>query len=166
MSNENLVSNLEKVGWKDFAPGEFLKVDFDTIGKTKIAKNNWFVLLKSVPVLDMAAIETWTKTYKDFTKRARAGMFSSGKYFVLVLLVDTIGADAVDWLSQGNQLGFLAPPDTITRGGGYTLVVIKDRKRIFAPKGVKLWDLLRATDFTNRTNQAVGEYVNGLAGGG
>jgi hypothetical protein len=164
--SSDLVSVLEQVGWKDFAPGEFLKVDFDTIGKTKIAKNNWFVLLKSVPVLDMAAIETWDDIYKDFTKRSRSGLFSSGKYFVLILLVDTLGADAVDWLSQENQLGFLAPPDTITNGGGYTLAVIKDRKRIFAPKGVKLWNLLRATDFTNRTNQAVGEYVNSLGGGG
>ena len=164
--SSDLVSNLEKVGWKDFAPGEFLKVDFDTIGRTKIAKNNWFVLLKSVPVLDMAEIETWTDIYKDFTKRARSGMFSSGKYFVLILLVDTLGADALDWLSQENQLGFLETPDTITNGGGYTLMVVQDRKRIFAPRGVKLWDALRATDFTNRTNQAVGDYVNSLSGSG
>jgi hypothetical protein len=164
--SSDLVSNLEKVGWKDFAPGEFLKVDFDNIGKAKIAKNNWFVLLKSVPVLNMAEIETWNDIYKDFTKRSRSGMFSSGKYFVLILLVDTIGADAVEWLSQENQPGFLEVADTITNGGGYTLMVVKDRKRIFAPKGVKLWDLLRATDFTNRTNHAVGEYVTSLAGGG
>ena len=49
MSISLLVSNLKKVGWKDFTPGNFLKVDFDTIGKAKIAKNNWFVLIKSVP---------------------------------------------------------------------------------------------------------------------
>jgi hypothetical protein len=166
MSSDVLVSNLEKVGWKDFAPGEFLKVDFDNIGKARIAKNNWFVLLKSVPVLDMVAIETWNSTYKDFLKRARSGLFSSGKYFILILLVDTIGADALDWLSQENKLGFLEAPETITNGGGYTLMLVKDRKRVFAPRTVKLWDVLRATEFTNRTNQALGNYRNSLAGSG
>jgi hypothetical protein len=166
MSSDVLVSNLEKVGWKDFAPGEFLKVDFDNIGKARIAKNNWFVLLKSVPVLDMVAIETWNSTYKDFLKRARSGLFSSGKYFILILLVDTIGADALDWLSQENKLGFLEAPETITNGGGYTLMLVKDRKRVFAPRTVKLWDALRATEFTNRTNQALGDYRNSLAGSG
>jgi hypothetical protein len=166
MSSDILVSNLEKVGWKDFAPAKFLEVDFDNIGKAKIAKNNWFVLLKSVPVLDMVEIETWNNTYKNFSKRARSGLFSAGKYFVLILLVDTIGADALDWLSQGNKLGFLETPETITNGGGYTLMLVKDRKRIFMPKAVKLWDLLRATEFVNRTNQALGDYMNSLAGSG
>ena len=163
MSINVLVSNLKKVGWKDFSPGEFIKVEFDTIGKTKIAKNNWFVLLKSVPVLDMAEIETWNNVYKNFSKKALSGLFSSGKYFVLILLVDTIGADALAWLSQGNQLDFLETTDTITNGGGYTLVLVKDRKHIFGPKTVKLWNLLRATELTNRTNQALGEYKSTLA---
>ena len=166
MSSDILVSNLEKVGWKDFAPAKFLEVDFDNIGKAKIAKNNWFVLLKSVPVLDMVEIETWNNTYKNFSKRACSGLFSSGKYFILILLVDTIGADALDWLSQENKLGFLETPKTITNGGGYTLMLVKDRKRIFIPKAVKLWDLLRATEFANRTNQALGDYMNSLAGSG
>ena len=166
MSSDILVSNLEKVGWKDFAPGEFLKVDFDHIGKAKIAKNNWFVLLKSIPVLDMVEIETWNKTYRDFSKRAQSGLFSSGKYFILILLVDTIGADARDWLSQDNKLGFLEPPQTITNGGGYTLMLAKDRKQISMPRTVKLWNLLRATEFTNRTNQALADYRDSLAGSG
>ncbi len=165
-NSDPLVSNLKKVGWEDFAPGEFLKVEFDNIGKAKIARNNWFVLLKSVPVLDMAEIETWNKTYKEFSKRAQSGLFSSGKYFILILLVDTIGADALAWLSQENKPGFLEPPKVITNGGGYTLVVVKDQKRILMPTGVKLWDALRAADFTNRTNQAVGAYRNSLAGNG
>jgi hypothetical protein len=167
MSSDTLVSNLEKVGWKDFAPGKFLEVDFDNIGKAKIAKNNWFVLLRSVPVLNMVEIETWNNIYKNFSKRAQSGLFSSGKYFVLILLVDTIGADALDWLSQENKLGFLeSPPKTITNGGGYALMLVKDRKQIFMPKAVKLWDVLRATDFTNRTNQALGDYRNRLAESG
>lgn len=45
-------------------------------------------------------------------------------------------------------------------------MLVKDRKRIFMPKTVKLWDLLRATEFANRTNQAVGDYKNSLAGSG
>ena len=166
MSSDILVGNLEKVGWKDFAPGTFLKVDFDHIGKAKIARNNWFVLLKAVPVLDVAEIETWNKTYKDFSKRAQSGLFSSGKYFILILLVDTIAADALDWLSQENKLGFLEPPKIITNGGGYTLMLVQDQKQIFVPKTVKLWDVLRATEFTNRTNQALGDYRNSLAGSG
>jgi hypothetical protein len=166
MSSDILVSSLEKIGWTDFAPGEFLKVDFDHIGKAKIAKNNWFVLLKSVPVLDVAAIETWNKIYKDFSKRAQSGLFSSGKYFILILLVDTIGADAPDWLSQENKLAFLEPPPTITNGGGYTLMLVRDRKLVSAPKTVKLWNVLRATEFTNRTNQALGDYRDSLAESG
>ena len=166
MSGDILVSNLKKIGWKDFAPGEFLKADFDNIGEAKVAKNNWFVLLKSVPVLDMVEIETWNKTYKDFTKRARSGLFSSGKYFVLILLVDTIEADALDWLSQEDKQGFLEVSDTITNGGGYTLVLVKDRQQIYMPKTVRLWDVLRAEDFTNQTNQTLGNYRNSLVGNG
>jgi hypothetical protein len=164
VSIDVLVGNLEQVGWKDFAPGDFLKVDFDSIGKAKIARNNWFVLLKSVPVLDVAEIETWNSTYEHFSKRALSGLFSSGKYFVLILLVDTVGADALDWLSQGNELGFLETPQTITNGGGYTLMLVKDRRQIAAPKSVTLWNVLRATEFTNRTNQALDNYRDSLTG--
>ena len=103
MSSDILVSKLKQVGWKDFAHGEFLKVDFDHIGTAKIAKNNWFILLKSVPVLDMAGLETWNKTYKDLAKRAQSGLFSSGKYFILTLLVDNIEADVLEMLSQENK---------------------------------------------------------------
>lgn len=166
MSISLLVSNLKKVGWKDFTPGNFLKVDFDTIGKAKIAKNNWFVLIKSVPILDMAEIENWNNTYKNFSKQAQSGLFSSGKYFILILLVDAIDADALAWLSQENKLDFLEITQTITNGGDYTLMLVKDRKQIFMPKTVKLWNLLRATEFTNRTNQALGCYKNSLAGSG
>jgi len=162
MSSDVLVSKLENVGWQDFAPGQFLKVDFDNIGKAKIAKNNWFVLLKSVPVLNMAEIETWNNIYKNFLKGSRSGLFSSGKYFVLILLVDTAAADALDWLSQENKVGFLETIKTITNGGGYTLVLVKDRKQIFMPTSVKLWDVLQANKFTNRTNQALGNYMKSL----
>jgi hypothetical protein len=163
MNSNVLVSNLEQVGWKDFAPGEFLKVEFDHIGTAKIAKNDWFVLLKSVPVLDVAAIETLNQTYKDLTKRSPARMFSRGKYFILILLVDTIGADALEWLSGDGKLEFLESPDIITNGGGYSLMLIKDRKQIAMPKAVKLWDLLRAVEFTKRTNQALADYKDSLA---
>jgi len=166
MTSDILVSNLEKIGWKDFAPGEFLKVDFDNIGKAKVARNNWFVLLKSVSVLTMAEIESWSKSYQDFLKRSRSGLFSSGKYFVLMLLVDTVEADALNWLLQEDKQGFLQVSDTITNGGGYTLMLVKDRQQIFMPKTVKLWNALRASDFTNRTNQALGNYKNSLVGSG
>lgn len=73
----DLVSNLKKVGWKNFSPGKFLRIDFDNIDTAKIAKNNWFVLLKSVPVLDMAEIEIWNNNYKNFSKQALSGLFSS-----------------------------------------------------------------------------------------
>jgi hypothetical protein len=163
MSIEILVGKLEQVGWKDFAPGTFLKVDFDSIGTTKIAKNDWFVLIKSVSILDVAAIETWNQRYRDLVKRSPARMFSRGKYFVLILLVDTVGADALEWLSEEGKLEFLEPPDVITNGGGYALLLIKDRKQVAMPKRVKLWDLLRATDLTNRTSQALADYRDSLA---
>ena len=162
MSLNLLVNNLKKVGWKDFTPGEFLKVEFDTIGKAKIARNNWFVLVKSVAVLDSTEIESWSTTSKKFAKQALSGLFSSGKYFIMILLVDTIDADTLTWLSEGNQLDFLETTGTITNGGGYTLMLVKDKGRILMPKTVKLWDMLRAVEFTNRTNQALGEVKNSL----
>jgi hypothetical protein len=163
MNSGLLVSNLEQVGWKDFAPGEFLNIGFDHIGTAKIAKNDWFVLLKSVPVLDVAAAETWNKNYRDLSKGSRARMFSRGKYFVLILLVDTIGADVLDWLAQDNRLEFLESPDLITGGGGYALMLIKSRKQIARPTTVKLWDPLRAVEFTQQTNQALANYRDSLA---
>jgi hypothetical protein len=168
MSNDVLVSQLKKVGWSGFDPGEFLGVQFDAIGKAKIARNNWFVLLKSIPELDTAGLETWSQHYAQFSKRARAGMFTSGKYFILLLLVDTLGADAVALLSEGFTPGFLEIPGVIDRGGGSTLLVIKDRKQVLMPKKVVLWDIVRATDFVRRTHQAVVDFVKrmGPAKGG
>ena len=79
MSSDILVNSLEEVGWRDFAPGEFLKVDFDNIGKARIAKNNWFVLLKSVPVLDVAEIEyhhQWRRLYPDVGQRSETNSYA------------------------------------------------------------------------------------------
>jgi hypothetical protein len=161
MSNDPLVSQLKKVGWADFSPGEFLGVDFDAIGKAKVARNNWFALLKSIPVLDGAGLDAWNGHYAHFSKKSPAGMFISGKYFVLILLVDTVSADAVERFAQ-EEMGFLQNPDQIARGGGYTMLVIKDRKQILMPKRVELWNAVRALEFAKRTHQAVVDYINGL----
>lgn len=162
MSSEVLIKNLTKAGWKDFSPNEFLGVAFDQIGKAKVARNNWFVLLKSLPTLDAAALEAWSDHYAHFMKKSQAGMFTSGKYFILILLVDSVTADAVERLGQEPLPGFLELSDEITRGGGYTLLALKDRTRILMPKKIVLWNVLRATEFAQKTHQAVVEYVNGL----
>jgi len=151
-----------KAGWRDLASGEFLGVEFDQIGKAKVARNNWFVMLKSTPLLDGIELDAWNDNYEYFSKRTQAGMFTSGKYFVLILLVDTVAADAVERFAQGAELGFLGTPEEITHGGGYTLMVIKDRKQILMPKKIVLWDLLRATEFAKQTHQAVVGYTNTL----
>jgi hypothetical protein len=79
-----LVGHLKKAGWSKFSPGEFLGVEFDTIGKARIARNDWFVVVKAIPVLDVAALEAWNDHYARFWKRAPARLFSSGKYFMRV----------------------------------------------------------------------------------
>jgi len=162
MSNEALIKHLAKAGWKDFAPDVYLGVAFDQVGKAKVARNNWFVLFKSLPTLDAAALEAWSGHYAHFMKKSQSGMFTSGKYFVLILLADTLAADAVERLGQDPPPGFLVLSDEITRGGGYTLLALKDRKQVLMPKKVVLWDALRATEFAQKTHQAVVEYVNSL----
>ena len=162
MSSDVLVSNLKKAGWNDFAPGEFFGVTFDKIGNAKIARNNWFALLKSLPVLNAAEIETWNNNYKNFLKKSQAGMFSSGKYFVLFLLVGTIGADAIQQISREKKLGFLEMPEDIMRGGGYSLMLVKDQKKIFTPKTIKLSNWLRAVEFAKQTLRALEDYKNNL----
>lgn len=162
VSSDLLVRDLARIGWKDFAGGEFLDVEFDVIGKTKIAKNNWFVLLKTVPVLGMAEIEAWNDIYGRFTKRSRSGLFSSGKYFFLILLVDTTEADALEWLSREEMRGFLETPKTITNGGGIAALFARDRNTIFMAENVRLWDVLRATDLVNKTTRALVDYGNSL----
>ena len=166
MSNEALIKNLTKVGWKDFSPDEFLGVAFDQVGKAKVARNNWFVLLKSIPTLDAAALESWSDHYAHFMKKSQAGMFTSGKYFILILLADTVAADAAERLGQEPLPGFLELSDEITRGGGYTLLALKDRKRILMPKKIVLWNVLRATEFAQKTHQAVVDYLNSLTSAG
>jgi hypothetical protein len=164
MSIDALVSHLKKAGWKDFSPGEFLGIAFDTIGKARIARNNWFALLRSIPVLDVATLDAWDDHYAHFWKRAPARLFTAGKYFVLILLVDTVAPDAVERFAGGNGLGLLDNPEEITGGGGYPMLVIKDRKQILMPKKVELWEPLRATDFARKTHKAVIEYLDGLSG--
>jgi bilin biosynthesis protein len=162
MSDEVLVKHLTKVGWSEFSSGEFLGVTFDQIGKAEVIHNNWFVLLKSVPTLDVAGLEIWSDHYAHFMKKSQAGMFTSGKYFVLILLADTVAADVVERLGQDPPPGFLELSDEITRGGGYTLLVIKDRKQLLMPKKIVLWDALHATEFAQKTHQAVVDYLNNL----
>jgi len=161
MSIDPLVTQLKKVGWADFSPGEFLGVDFDAVGKAKVARNNWFALVKSMPVLDASGLDTWEGHYAHLAKKSPAGMFKRGKYFMLMLLVDTVADDAVERFAE-EEMGFLKNPDQITGGGGYTMLVIKDRKQILMPKKVVLWDALRATEFAKRTHQAVLDYLNSL----
>ena len=162
MSNDDLINSLKKAGWKDFESGEFFGVEFDKIGNAKVARNNWFALLKFLPVLDAAEIETWNNNYKFFLKKSPAGMFSSGKYFVLFLLVDTVGADALEKISREKKLAFLEMPDDIMRGGGYVLMLVKDQKKIFMPKKIKLSNWMYAIDFAKNTHRALDEYKNSL----
>jgi len=162
MSAEVLIKHLTKAGWKDFSPDAFLGVDFDQVGKAKIARNNWFVLLKSMPTLDTVALEAWSDHYAHFMKKSLARMFTSGKYFVLILLADTVADDAAERLTQDARPGFLELSDEITRGGGYTLLVLKDRMQLLMPKKIVLWDALRATAFAQKTHQAVVDYLNSV----
>jgi hypothetical protein len=162
MSIPLLVSELEKTGWQDFAPGTLFETEFDTIGKARLAKNNWFALIKAVPVLGIKEIEMWHTAYQAFAKKSLSRMFARGKYFVLILLVDTLGADAVAWLSQGNSPDFLQIEGTITNGGGFTMLLLKDRKKIFMPKNLKVWNALQATKFIRGTYRALVNYKNSL----
>ena len=164
MTSDVLISQLQKAGWSEFGPGDFLGVEFDAVGKARVARNNWFVLLKSIPVLDVAGIDTWSDHYARFHKRADAGMFRSGKYFILILLVDTIGAGALERFSEGPP-SFLEDSELIARGGGYVIVVVKDRKRVLMPDEITLWDMVQATQFVGRTHGAVADYLNAISPG-
>jgi len=164
MGTESLVSNLKKVGWKDFAPGEFINIEFEQIGKTKLARNNWFVLIKSLPVLNRSTMESWNANYAKFYKKSQAGMFSSGKYFVLMLLVDTISPDALTEISQEGPPDFLVMPGDIFRGGGFTLMLVKDIGRVFLPKKVTVSHYLKAIDFVKNTIAALEDFQKSLAG--
>jgi hypothetical protein len=168
MSIDLLVDQLKKAGWSDFGSGQFLGVAFDTIGKAKVARNSWFVLVESIPVLDAAGLDTWSDHYARFRKKSRSGMFTSGKYFVLILLADTLSADAAERLSDGLTPGLLENPEPILNGGGYGVVVLRDRLQLLMPQEIILWDMVRATEFAQRSNQAVVDYVKEMLpdGGG
>ncbi len=163
MNSDNLVNYLMRVGWKDFSPGDFLDVHFEHIGRTRLAHNNWFVLIKSIPVLDATELDHWNGIYTHFCRRARAGFFTAGKFFVLILLVGSIALDAMQKMYADQKLAFLEMPADITRGGGYTLLFLQDRKRIFMPRVVSFSPLLQATDFARRTHQALETFRDGLA---
>jgi len=162
MTVDGLASHLKKAGWKEFSAGEFLGVPFDAIGKARIARNNWFAILKAIPVLDEAALDAWNDHYAHFWKKTPSRMFSAGKYFVLILLVETVAPDAVERFAHGDDLGLLENPEEITSGGGYPLMVIKDRKQILMPKKVVLWKATQATEFARGTHQAVVDYLDSL----
>jgi len=166
MSEEILVNKLHAMGKTDFAPGEFLGADFDQISKVKVNRYTWSVLLKSLPVLDKAALDTWNQTYQHLAKKARAGFISSGKYFVLILTVDMISADVLQQLSQDGKLDFLEMSRDITRGGGYVLLLVKDRKQIFMPKQVNIPSVLKATEWHKQLFTVLDAYKNSLTGGG
>ena len=81
---------------------------------------------------------------------------------MLILLVETVAPDAVERFASGNDLGLLEKPEGITGGGGYLMLVLKDRKQILMPKNVVLWEPLRATKFARGTHQAVVDYLDSL----
>jgi hypothetical protein len=164
MTLEALASHLEEAGWKDFSPGEFLGVTFEAIGKAKLARNNWFALLKSIPQLDEAALDAWGDHYAHFWKKTPARMFSGGKYFVLILLVETITPATVERLASRDDVTLLDDPEEITRGGGYPVLAIRGQQHVLMPRKVVLWEPLRAKAFAGRTHKAVVDYLNGLLG--
>lgn len=162
MNSDALAGQLKKAGWNQFAPSEFLGVEFDAVGKATTARCNWFVLLKSIPLLDAAGLDAWSSHYAHFAKRAPATMFRSGKYFILLLLVDALSVEAAARLSKGPLPGFLEDPDKITGGGGYTIVILQDRKQVLMPRQVVLWDKVRAAEFVKRTHQAVMDFMTAM----
>jgi len=159
MNLEALTNHLVRAGWQNFAAGKFFDLDFDSLGTAKIAKNSWSILVKSLPVLDAAAIDLWNAHYKTLIKKTPAGFFNSGKYFVLVLVVETISPDGLEKLNQAGTIGFLEMPSSILRGGGYTLLLIKDRGKIFMPKTVALPPLLGFTETAKATHRALESYA-------
>ena len=74
-------------------------------------------------------------------------------------------ADAMERFAQEDGVGMLQNPERITGGGGYAMLVIKDRKQILMPKKVTLWDAVGGLGFLKRTHKAVLDYVNGLGEG-
>jgi len=164
MTVNGLVSHLEKAGWSDFSPGDFLGVTFDAIGKAKLARNNWFAVVKSIPRLDAAALATWNGHYAHMWKKAPARLFSSGKYFVLILLIEEIAPDALERLVKRDDVALLENPEEITGGGGYPLLAVRGQQHVLMPKKVVLWELVRAKAFAGRTHRAVVDYLNGLLG--
>jgi len=166
MTVNGLVSHLEKAGWRDFSAGDFLGVTFDAIGKAKLARNNWFAVVKSIPRLDAAALDTWNGHYAHMWKKAPARLFSSGKYFVLILLVEEITPDALERLAKRDSVTLLEHPEEITRGGGYPLLAIRGQQYVLMPKKVVLWEPLRAKEFAGRTHKAVVAYLKGLQASG
>jgi hypothetical protein len=164
MTVNGLVSHLEKVGWSDFSPGDFLGVTFDAIGKAKLARNNWFAVVKSIPRLDAAALDTWNGHYAHMWKKAPARLFSSGKYFVLILLIEEIAPDALERLVKRDDVALLENPEEITGGGGYPLLAVRGQQHVLMPKKVVLWELVRAKAFAGRTHRAVVDYLKGLLG--
>lgn len=160
MDTEFLVRKLKLVGWKAFATGHFFDVEFDQIGKATVSRNNWHVLLKSIQVLDADALETWNNIYQEFSEKARGGFFTAGKYFVLILLVDKIDEQVLEQFSWVGPPGFLKMPDDIPRGGGLTLMLVKNRHEIFIPKPIDLAKKLHAKGFVRKTYKALEDYKN------
>ena len=166
MTVNGLVPHLEQADWKDFAPGEFLGVTFEAIGKAKLARNNWFALVKSIPELDEAALDAWGDHYALSWRKAPARLFSRGKYFVLILLVEEVTPNALERLANRDDVALLENPEEITGGGGYPLVAMRGQQHVLMPKKVVLWEPLRAKEFPGRTRKAAVDYLNGLLGQG
>ena len=161
MDIEELLNNLKNVGWGDFAPGTFLDIDLDQIGKAKVARDHWFILIKALAVLDNAAITEWNENFSLLLKRSPARGFKRGRFFILLLLVERIAEDTAEKLLPGNlpDILVMADPEYIFTGGGFSLVLNKEQQEIITPNRIRLANWWRATTFINQTLGALAVFA-------
>ena len=163
MDKRKLVGYLRKVGWKEFTHGDFFDIKFDLIGKSKTDGKDWFVLLKSLEEMDAATLARWNANYQKISKKSRSGIFTLGRYFVLILVAYTISEDVLQQLLWVGLPDMLKAPEDITRGGGFTLLLVIDRKEIFKPKTMEVSNSIGSTELTTDTYRALNAFKNKLS---
>lgn len=85
---------------------------------------------------------------------------------MLILLIEEIGAEALERLANRDEVALLKNPEEITRGGGYPLMAIRGQQHVLMPKKVVLWEPLKARAFAGRNHEAVVKYLNALLASG
>lgn len=146
MNFNNLAYQLQIDGWTVYGPGMHNGMPFDLVGQRKCNLSQWNILVKTVPVLDIAATMVWKNNFTYLSNAAKSWWW--GKCFVLCLVAQQIAPEALYTL-QGDSFGLFGV-FRMKGGGGRIMIADESTRQVYGKVPSVPLDAHKMTESTKR----------------